>query len=149
LVTIAATAGSFGDTCDGMAMGGDVELMTRMYREWSRGDMSGLFEVFDPAVEVRPALGAFLATTVYHGYEGVRSWYEDTNEPWSRLDAEPERFIDAGERTVVVVALHARVPGGHVDVDATIAHVVTVRAGKIVRIDGYAEPDAALAAVAA
>jgi ketosteroid isomerase-like protein len=132
-----------------MGTGADVELMTRMYREWSRGDMDGLFDVFDPAVEVRPALGAFLATTVYHGHEGVRSWYEDTTEPWSQLEAEPEAFIDAGERTVVVVSLHARVPGGHVDLDAKIAHIVTVRGGKIVRIDGYAEPDAALAAVAA
>ncbi len=130
-----------------MTTGGDVEVMTRMYREWSRGDMDGLLDAFDPEVEVRPALGAFLASTVYHGHEGVRSWYEDTTEPWSELEAEPERFIDAGERTVVVVALHARVPGGQVDLGSKIAHVVTFRDGRIVRLDGYAEPDAALAAV--
>src|SRR5947209_5063656 len=135
------------DTCVAVTNGGDVELMRRMYREWSRGDMDALLGMFDPDVEVRPALGAFLASTVYHGHDGVRSWFEDTTEPWSQLAAEPERFIDAGERTVVLVALHARVPGGHVDVDARIAHVVTIRDGRIVRLDGYAEADAALAAV--
>jgi ketosteroid isomerase-like protein len=131
-----------------MATGGDVELITRMYREWNRGDMDGLLEVFDTDVEVRPALGAFLAATVYRGHDGVRSWYEDTTEPWSELEAVPEQFVDAGGRTVVVVVLHARVSGGQVDLDSRIAHVVTVRDSKVVRLDGYAEPDAALAAVA-
>jgi hypothetical protein len=42
---------------------------------------------------------------------------------------------------------YARVPGGQVDVEAQIAHVVTVRNGRIARLDGYEEPDAALAAV--
>jgi ketosteroid isomerase-like protein len=63
------------------------------------------------------------------------------------LHAEPQRFIDAGERTVVVVALHARVPGGQVEVEGEIAQVVTVRGGRIVRLDGYEEPDDAFAAV--
>jgi ketosteroid isomerase-like protein len=130
-----------------MSGGGDVEVITRMCREWSRGDVEGLVTVFGVDVEVRPALGAFLAATVYHGHDGVRDWYEDTTEPWSELVAEPERFIDAGERTVVVVALRARVPGGQVDLDTRIAHVVTVRDGMIVRLDGYAEPEAAIAAV--
>jgi ketosteroid isomerase-like protein len=106
-----------------------------------------LLEVFDADVEVRPALSTFLAAMVYRGHDGVRSWYEETNEPWAELEAEPERFYDAGERTVVVISLHARVPGGKVDVDTEIAHVVTIRDGHIVRLDGYDQPDAALAAV--
>jgi hypothetical protein len=48
---------------------------------------------------------------------------------------------------VVVVALHPRVPGGEVDVESEIAHVVTVRGGRIARLDGYEEPGAALASV--
>jgi ketosteroid isomerase-like protein len=125
----------------------DVELITRMYRAWNSGDMEALTDVFDPEVEVRPALSAFLASTVYRGHHGVAAWYAETYEPWTELHAEPQRFIDAGERTVVVVALHARVPGGQVDVEGEIAQVVTVRGGRIVRLDGYEEPDDALAAV--
>jgi ketosteroid isomerase-like protein len=125
----------------------DVELITRMYRAWNSGDMEALVDAFAADVEVRPALGAFLASTVYRGHEGVATLYEETYEPWAELHAEPQRFIDAGERTVVVVALQARVPGGRVDVEGEIAQVVTVRDGKIVRLDGYEEPDAALAAV--
>ena len=125
----------------------DVELITRMYRAWNSGDMEALVDAFAADVEVRPALGAFLASTVYRGHEGVATLYEETYEPWAELHAEPKRFIEAGERTVVVAALRARVPGGQVDVEAELAQVVTVRDGKIVRLDGYEEPDAALAAV--
>jgi ketosteroid isomerase-like protein len=132
-----------------MAAEGDVELITRMLRGWNSGDVETLLEVFDRDVEVRPALRTFLASMVYRGHDGVRTWFEETNEPWAEMQAEPERFIDAGGRTVVVIALHARVPGGHVDVGARIAHVVTVRDGRIVQLDGYDDPDAALAAVGA
>jgi ketosteroid isomerase-like protein len=88
-----------------------------------------------------------LASTVYRGHEGVAAWYEETYEPWAELHAEPARFIDAGESTLVVAALRARVPGGQVDVEAELAQVVTVRDGKIVGLDGYEEPDDAFAAV--
>src|SRR5436190_10504047 len=125
----------------------DADLITRMLHEWNEGDVDALLEVFDPEVEVRPALSTFLASMVYRGHEGVRTWYVETNEPWAQLQADAERIIEAGDRTIVIVALHARVPGGEIDVAARIAHVVTVRDGRIVRLDGYDEPDKALVAV--
>jgi hypothetical protein len=124
----------------------EVAVMRRMYEAWGSGDVAALAEAFDPEVEVRPALSAFLTSTVYRGHEGIAAWYAETNEPWAVLRAVPRRFIEAGERMVVVVGLQARVPGGHVDVDAEIAHVVTIRDGRIVRLDGYEEPAAALEA---
>jgi ketosteroid isomerase-like protein len=127
--------------------GSDADLITRMLDEWNGGDLDALLQVFDPEVEVRPALSTFMASMVYRGHEGVREWYAETNEPWAQLQAEAERFVEAGDRTVVIVALHARVSGSEIDVAARIAHVVTVRDGRIVRLDGYDEPDKALAAV--
>jgi ketosteroid isomerase-like protein len=124
-----------------------AELITRMLRAWSSGDIDALLEVFDPEVEVRPALSAFLDSMVYRGHEGVRDWYAETNEPWAELHAKLEGLIDAGERTLAIIALSARVPRGQVDLDARIAHLVTIRDGKIVRLDGYEEPEAAMAAV--
>jgi ketosteroid isomerase-like protein len=132
-----------------MAGESHVDLIARMLRAWNDGDIEELLGTFDPDVEVRPALSTFLASMTYRGHDGVRSWYAETNEPWAELHAEPERFIDAGERTLAIVALHARVPGGQVEIDARIAHVVTVRDGKIVRLDGYEEPGDAIAAVGA
>jgi ketosteroid isomerase-like protein len=127
--------------------GSDADLITRMLHEWNEGDVDALAQVFDPEVEVRPALSTFLASMVYRGHEGIREWYAETNEPWAQLQAEAERFVEAGDRTVVIVALHARVSGSEIDVAARIAHIVTVRDGRILRLDGYDEPDKALAAV--
>jgi ketosteroid isomerase-like protein len=118
-----------------------------MYRAWNSGHMDALVDVFDAEVEVRPALSTFLASSVYRGHDGVAAWYAETYEPWAEMTAEPQRFVDAGEHTVVVVGLHARVPGGAVDLDAEIAHVVTIRDGRIVKLDGYDAPEAALSAV--
>jgi ketosteroid isomerase-like protein len=118
-----------------------------MYEAWGSGDGDALVDLFDADAEVRPAFGVVLSSTVYRGHEGVAAWYAETYEPWTELRAEPLRFVDAGERMVVVVGLRARVAGGQVDIAAEIAHVVTIRDGKIVRLDGYDEPDAALAAV--
>ena len=125
----------------------NVEIITRMYRAWNSGDMDALADVFDAEVEVRPALSTFLASSVYRGHDGVAAWYAETYEPWAEMTAEPQRFVEAGERTVVVVGLHARVPGGGVDLDAEIAHVLTIRDGRIVKLDGYDTPEAALSAV--
>jgi ketosteroid isomerase-like protein len=131
-----------------MVSDGDVELITRMLREWNSGDIEALLDVFDSEVEVHPALRTFLASMVYRGHDGVRMWFEEAHEPWAEMQAEPEQFIDADGRIVVVIALHARVPGGQVDVDARIAHVISIRDGHIVRLDGYEDPNQALAAVA-
>lgn len=124
----------------------NVAVMRRMYEAWNSGDMDALAEVFDPEAEVRPALSTFMASSVYRGHDGIAAWYAETNEPWADLQAVPQRFIETGDRMVVVVGLQARVPGGQVDIDAEIAHVVTIRDGRIVRLDGYEEPAAALQA---
>jgi len=123
------------------------EIIRRMYRAWNSGDMTALADVFDAGVEVRPALSTFLASSVYRGHDGVAAWYAETYEPWAEMTAEPQRFVDAGERIVVVVGLHARVPGGEVELEGEIAHVVTIRDDKIVKLDGYDAPEAALSAV--
>jgi ketosteroid isomerase-like protein len=123
------------------------EIIRRMYRAWNTGDVDALADVFDAEVEVRPALSTFLASSVYRGHDGVAAWYAETYEPWAEMTAEPQRFVDARDCTVVVVGLHARVPGGEVELEGEIAHVVTIRDGRIVKLDGYDAPEAALSAV--
>jgi ketosteroid isomerase-like protein len=125
----------------------DVEVITRMYEAWNRADMDALADAFDADVVVRPALSTFLSSMTYHGHDGVAQWFAETYEPWAQMWVEPQRFIDAGECTVAIISVRARVSGGHVDVDTQIGHVVTLRDGRIVMLDGYDRPQAALSAV--
>jgi ketosteroid isomerase-like protein len=76
--------------------GEKVGLVRRLYGAWNRGDMVALADVFAPTVEVRPALSAFLASTIYRGHEGVAPWYAETHEPWAALRGGPHRVVDAG-----------------------------------------------------
>jgi ketosteroid isomerase-like protein len=123
----------------------NIGVIERLYAAWNEGDFTGLFDVCDPEIEVRPAFGAMLSSTVYRGHDGLETWYRDTYEPWAELRAVPRRFVESGQLTLVVVALHARVAGGEVEVAEEIAHLVTIQDGRIVRLDGYEDPEAALA----
>jgi ketosteroid isomerase-like protein len=127
----------------------DVDTLRRFYELWNSGDVDALTELFDVDAQVRPALSAFLATTIYRGQEGVAAWYAETNEPWADMSVEPKRLIDAGERVLGVVRLTARSPGAEVDVGTEIAHIATIRKGLIVRLDGFEEPSAAFEALRA
>ena len=51
----------------------DVELITRMLHEWNSGDVEALLEVFDPEVEVLPALRTFLASRQLYDSPGSRT----------------------------------------------------------------------------
>jgi ketosteroid isomerase-like protein len=127
----------------------DVDTLRRFYELWNSGDVDALTELFDVDAQVRPALSAFLATTIYRGRQGVAAWYAETNEPWADMSVEPKWLIDAGERVLGVVRLTARSPGAQVDVATEIAHIATIRRGLIVRLDGYEEPSAAYDALRA
>jgi ketosteroid isomerase-like protein len=59
---------------------------------------------------------------------------------------EPERFIDAGDRVVVVARLSARGKASDVSLERHDGMVWTVRDGKAVRLDYFNNPTEALEA---
>jgi ketosteroid isomerase-like protein len=125
----------------------DVDTLRRFYELWNSGDVDALTELFDVDAQVRPALSAFLATTLYRGRDGIAAWYAETNEPWADLSVEPKRVIDVGDQVLGVVRLTARSPGAHVDVETEIAHIATIRKGLIFRLDGFEKPAQAFEAL--
>jgi uncharacterized protein len=124
-----------------------VETLRRFYELWNSGDVEALAELFDVNAVVRPALSAFLASTIYRGRDAIAAWYEETNEPWTELTVEPEEISDTGDQVLSVVRLKARARGSNIDVETQIAHIAIVRHGKIVRLDGYEQPAEARAAI--
>jgi hypothetical protein len=61
------------DTAEQKVADADVELITRMLHEWNSGDVEALLEVFDPEVEVLPALRTFLASRQLYDSPGSRT----------------------------------------------------------------------------
>jgi ketosteroid isomerase-like protein len=128
--------------------GTGVDTLRRFYELWNSGDVEALSELFDENAVVRPALSAFLASTIYRGRDGIAAWYAETNEPWTDLTVEPEEISNAGDQTLGIVRVIAHARGSTVDLETRIAHVAVVRSGRIVRLDGYEEPSEARSAVA-
>ena len=83
----------------------------------------------------------------YLGAAGVRRWLEDWGAAWAEWSLEPEEFIDAGDRVVVVAHLRARGRDSGVEVDRQDGLVYTMRDGKLVRLDYYGSRGQALDAV--
>jgi ketosteroid isomerase-like protein len=122
----------------------NVEIVRRCLDAYVCGDLEAALAVFDPAIEVYdhdiPDAGE------YRGLEGVLHWQADWERSWESWRWEPEKFIDAGERVVAVLRVHARGRESGVDLDRIDGAVWTLRDGKCVRLDYYGSREQALEA---
>jgi ketosteroid isomerase-like protein len=82
----------------------------------------------------------------YHGVEGARQFLEEWLEAWDDWELRVEEFRDAGEQVVAIVRQRGRSKAMDLPVDMTFAQVFTLRDGKQVRMEMYAEPSEALEA---
>jgi ketosteroid isomerase-like protein len=82
----------------------------------------------------------------YRGVAGVVQWLRDWGEPWSKWSLEPEEYIDAGDRVIVVARMHATGRGSGAEIDRQDALLYQVIDGKIVRIDYFNNKPEALEA---
>jgi ketosteroid isomerase-like protein len=86
-------------------------------------------------------------TQVFRGADGLKRWVVRTKEVWGEWRFEVERFIDMGQRVVVLVHLVAE--GGHsgVRLERDTAHVWTLADGQVTRCEVYLDRAEALRAL--
>ena len=131
----------------------NVEIVRRMFelgraRPLSGGDWERMSELVDPDVELRGTVGGLEDGYVSRGMDPIRQRFEaEDNEVWDEHRFEPVRFIDAGDRVVVIQREYQRGKGSGVEIEIDTATVFDVRGSRIVRIQPYMDPAAALAAV--
>jgi ketosteroid isomerase-like protein len=122
----------------------NVEIVTRSFEHFERTG-EPLFDALDPEVEVHdhdiPDAGN------YRGHDGFLKWLTDWSEAWGDFSMKAERWIDAGDRVVLVFQLTARGKGSGVEVKRRDAMVWTLRDGMTIRIDYYNSEPQALEAV--
>ena len=83
----------------------------------------------------------------YRGHAGVARWLQDWGDAWSEWSFDPEEFIDAGDKVVVVVRMKAKGMGSGLELDRQDAVVYRFRDHKIHRVDYYNNKAEALEAV--
>jgi ketosteroid isomerase-like protein len=123
----------------------NVELVHRSYEAYLRGDLEAALAAFDPEVETYDH--DIPDATVYRGFEGLLRWQADWERSWESWRWDPEEFIDAGERVVAVLRVHARGRHSGVDLERLDAAVWRLRDRKCVRLDYYGSRKQALEAV--
>ena len=114
----------------------NVEIVRRVYEAAARRDPATVLALYDPEVELDPsrlqAVGLF--DRVYHGHDGLRSFFREWHEAWEGIEYDYDELIDAGERVISVVTRHGRGRASGAEVEWPLALVWTIRKGKVIRV---------------
>ena len=89
-----------------------IEALRETYAAINRNDIPAAIEIFDPQIEwIEPSDYPEGGTT--HGIADVEELHKRSLATWAEGACEPERFIVAGDKIIVVahVALEATGPG--------------------------------------
>ena len=125
----------------------NVELVRDFIAAGQRQDWQRAAELLDPDVEQHGTVGGLEEGQVYRGLAAMIREYESVDlEAWAERRLEPREFLHVDDLVVVLLHEYRRGRDSGVELEDDTAVVVTVRGGRIVRIQGYMDQDAALQA---
>ena len=130
----------------------NVEIARRSYSMLSEAlktgvaDPSALEATWTPDCVLRPS-GLLPESAEVYGHEGIARHVAAQLEAFEEMRVEALDFLDAGDRIVVPVRFGGRARHTGIEVNFMVAHVLTVRDGKIARLDMFRDTSEALEAV--
>ena len=123
----------------------NVEIVRTLYQLWNTGDPG--WSYYAPDVEWDVSRWAPDLPNAARGQGEVRALFRRFLGMWEEVRFEPERFIDHGDRVVVILTVYTRGRGSGVPVVDRIAHVFTLRDGLVARVVQHPDAEGALEAV--
>jgi ketosteroid isomerase-like protein len=125
----------------------NVEIVRRSYEAFLRSEWDQAAQLLDPDVELHGTVGGLSEGSVARGLQQIRQVFQqEDSEAWDESRLEPERFIDGGDRVVVLQHEFRRGRGSGVELETDTAVVFEVRDGRVIRIQGYMDRASALEA---
>jgi ketosteroid isomerase-like protein len=123
------------------------EVMGLLDRATSDGDVTPrLADLFATDVQIDMSHRVFNPDT-YEGHAGLRRLGQEIREVWEEFRITPERFVDAGDRVVVIETRRGRGRGSGIEVEHRSAVIWTLRDGQVIRMETDLDPQEALDAV--
>ena len=123
------------------------DLMALNERARESGELPSRADLIAPELEIDMSRRV-LNPAVYRGARGLAQLNHEIRDVWEQFHVVPERFVDAGDRVVVIETLHARGRGSGVELDTRrSATIWTLRDGRVTRVQVGFEPQEALQAV--
>jgi ketosteroid isomerase-like protein len=124
----------------------NVAIVRRIYANWAPGSSPAESNLLHPDIEwVNPSDALEPGTRA--GIEAFRSITERLDETIGALRMEVERFIDVGDRVVVIATMRGHGTASGVEVERRHGSVWTIRDGRAGHFQWFHEPDEALEAV--
>lgn len=124
----------------------DVRALRRIYEAFSRWDVEEL--VRDLAHDIEWSLPDSIPWGgTRHGHDGVRSFASVSQDHVEGRWADPDDFLDAGDRLVVLGRMRGRARASGTDFEIEFAHVWTVTDGMASRLRAYFDTAPIIAAL--
>jgi ketosteroid isomerase-like protein len=124
----------------------NVEIVRRATEFLERRDWDGMTDVIDPTIELHGTVGGLEEGKILRGLDQIIGAFDtELDEAWDKHRIEPQEFIDAGDRVVVLQREYQRSKSG-VELVVDTATILDVHDGRVVRIQGYMNPAEALKA---
>ena len=125
----------------------NVRIVREAFEAFEGGDAEQTARLVDPEVEFHGTIGGLQEGQVAHGQAQIDQTFEAQDlEAWEERRLEAEEFIDAGDNVVVLLHEYRRGRGSGIELETKTAVVVGVSGGRVVRLQGYMDRDAALKA---
>jgi ketosteroid isomerase-like protein len=124
----------------------DVESLQRIYQALSSWDVDEL--VSDLAHDIELSLPDTLPWGgTHHGHEGVRAFVSVSNDHVEGRWADPDDFLDAGDRMVVLGRMRGRAKASGREYEVGFVHVWTMTDGVASRLRSYHDTAPIMAAL--
>ena len=123
----------------------NVAVIERLYDAFRRRDIPAVLALFADDVEIRQSSAVPWGGT-HRGHDGAVTFFSKlTGTITSTVTI--ERFLDAGDHVVVIGSTRGTVNGSGAAFDVPVAHVWTLRDGKVARVQYFIDDPTMLAAL--
>jgi ketosteroid isomerase-like protein len=121
----------------------NLDLARRGYDYWSNGDIEGMLDLATPDIEFVPAIAAGVEGGSVQGPDAFRRFFAELAETWETFLIKVEEYREFGDSVMTVGRLTAKGRGSALELDQPWYTVLTVREGKIARMESFLDRDAA------
>jgi uncharacterized protein len=125
---------------------GRLEVVRRSYESFNASDLTAALDLLDPDIEWHTYIVPGPGGGVYRGHDGVRELWAEAKRIFGDFRNVPEKMFDAGDQVVTFVRVEGVGAMSGVAVQARIAHLMTFRGEKVVKVQSFEDRDEALRA---
>jgi ketosteroid isomerase-like protein len=115
----------------------NVERVRLVIDALNGGSIEPMLDMCEPDVEWVAIPGFLPDAEDFHGREGVRAWFAKIADSVGVVEWEAEEVIDGGDRMLLALRLHATGRTSGVSGELRIFQSLTLRDGKLARLESY------------